>query len=43
MGRALERVRYRGEMRTGRQDGPIAPIDVSMARRQRMPEQLPLL
>lgn len=43
VGTALQSVRYRGEMHTGRQDAPLRPIDVDAARRRLMPEQLPLL
>ena len=43
VGLALESVRYRGEMRTGRQDRPLPPIDVSRMKRRLMPQQLALL
>jgi phosphoribosyl 1,2-cyclic phosphodiesterase len=43
VGSALERARFRGEMRTGRQDVPLPPLDVSAAKRKLMPAQLALL
>lgn len=43
VGEALGRVRYRGAVHTGRQDVPLAPIDVGVLRRRMLPEQLPLL
>ena len=43
VGDALERVRFRGEMHTGRQDVPLPPIDVSAAKKKLMPAQLALL
>lgn len=43
VGTALRKVRFRGEMRTGRQEAPLEPIDVSALRRRLSPEQLPLL
>jgi phosphoribosyl 1,2-cyclic phosphodiesterase len=43
VGTALASVRYRGEMRTGRQEAPLRPIEVATSRRRLMPEQLPLL
>lgn len=43
VGEALQAVRYRGEMHTGLQDRPLAPIEVGRVQRRMMPEQLPLL
>lgn len=43
VGAALQSVRYRGQMLTGRQHTPLAPVEISAATRRLMPEQLPLL
>ncbi|HEX6926372.1 MAG TPA: MBL fold metallo-hydrolase [Longimicrobiaceae bacterium] len=43
VGEALERARFRGTTLTGRQEAPLAPIDVDRLKRRLMPEQLPLL
>lgn len=42
VGTALERSRFGGELRVGRQDSPLEPIDVSRLRRKRLPPQLTL-
>jgi phosphoribosyl 1,2-cyclic phosphodiesterase len=39
----LERVRYRGELKVGRQHEPLEPIDVARLKRKFAPEQLALL
>jgi len=41
VGRALHDAGFRGDMHTGRQDRPLAPIDVSALRRRMQPIQLP--
>jgi phosphoribosyl 1,2-cyclic phosphodiesterase len=43
VGRALQAVRFRGQMHVGRQEAPLAPIELATARRRLLPEQLPLL
>jgi phosphoribosyl 1,2-cyclic phosphodiesterase len=42
VGVALERRRYSGMLEVARQEAPLAPIDVSRMRRQRLPSQITL-